>query len=122
MSASELNMRPEDRGASQTPPREAPPDGQDVHFDNFDQKEHYLRVKMELENPAAKNFVVEFGAENCRIATDLTLPDFRKLLSQKRDPAHPIRWMFVLPFILYPRRQNQRLLILQKYMEPVLPG
>ena len=112
-------MQPEDRSASQTPARTPPQDGK---FEDFDDPYYYSHVQKELENPDARNFVVEFGPEHCRIASNLTLLHFEKLLSQKRDPAHPIRWMFVLPSILHPEPQKQRSLLPQKYMEPVSPG
>jgi hypothetical protein len=63
---------------------------------NFDKRENYEDAKKRILDVKTRNFVVEFGAENSRIAWDLDLEDVKQLLREKRDAdSYPVRWMSV---------------------------
>ncbi|KAH8889516.1 hypothetical protein GQ53DRAFT_842826 [Thozetella sp. PMI_491] len=67
--------------------------GLNEKFSDFDDKAVYCKAKTEVFREDAKNFVVEFGANKCRIAWDLTAADFATLLEERGDPHCPIRWI-----------------------------
>lgn len=66
-----------------------------AHFKNFDDPEEYEKVKAHGRDPAAQNFVVQFGANKAEVARDLDFDAFKALLNSKKDAATPIRWMYV---------------------------
>ncbi len=71
-------------------------------FEDFDQEPVYDRTQKRLLHPDARNFVVEFGQHEARIAWDLDFDNFEQLLKHEdqgrraeRQAKRPTRWMYV---------------------------
>ncbi|KAI1336458.1 hypothetical protein F5Y15DRAFT_207663 [Xylariaceae sp. FL0016] len=65
-------------------------------FLDFDKEDVFRRAEQHAASISSKNFVVEFGFEQARIAFDLGAADFRNFLKSKRDvDSYPVRWINV---------------------------
>lgn len=68
-------------------------------FHDFDDKTTYKAFMEKATNRFTSNFVVRFGAERAKIATNLTAQDVDALVHQtapgKGDPDLPVTWMYV---------------------------
>ena len=62
-------------------------------FEDFDDEEVYSRSRQLALKESTRNFVVMFGKDAARIAFDLGVGEFRKLLDTGSDPETPVRWM-----------------------------
>jgi hypothetical protein len=59
-------------------------------FDNADVCNQSLDRNL---RDSTRNFVVEFGAYEARIAFDVSTEDVSSLLETERSPKLPVRWM-----------------------------
>jgi hypothetical protein len=65
-------------------------------FEDYDNEVVYDKVRRWLQNPQARNFVVEFGRNAAKIACDLDSAQFKGLIEQDettKSPDRPVRWM-----------------------------
>lgn len=62
-------------------------------FHNYDKQEIYDECKLKAIDISTKNFVIDFGKEEAKIAFDLEEKDFDKILTESRPEQRPIRWM-----------------------------
>lgn len=62
-------------------------------FEDFDVREVYERTLTAASDLKAQNFVIQFGPQHARIATNLDADDFEDLLLWVNDKDCPIRWM-----------------------------
>jgi len=63
-------------------------------FQDFDDESVYHAAMHRAQSRSTKNFVVEFGREEARIAFDIDAGGARTLLEDSAQPAErPIRWM-----------------------------
>ena len=65
-------------------------------FENFDDPAVYRRAQEELLDPLARNFVVEFGADEAKIAFDVDPATFERRIKYHDPPravGTPVRWM-----------------------------
>jgi hypothetical protein len=68
----------------------------DCFFEDYDEAKIYGKVQDWLLSPQARNFVVEFGQNEAKIACDLDSAKFEKLISHDcppKSPDRPVRWM-----------------------------
>jgi len=68
----------------------------DSLFEDFDNAGVYDKVRVWLESPNARNFVVEFGHDEAKIACDLDSATFDRLINHDDPPKsadRPVRWM-----------------------------
>ena len=65
-------------------------------FEDYDDTAVYDKIQGWLQNPQARNFVVEFGQNEAKIAYDLDSAEFERLIKQDDPPKsadRPVRWM-----------------------------
>jgi hypothetical protein len=65
-------------------------------FEDFDDPNVYNKVEGLLLSERARNFVVEFGAHEAKIAFNLPATKFERLVKQNDPPRsadRPVRWM-----------------------------
>jgi hypothetical protein len=62
-------------------------------FADFDNKPIYDERKALALDPNTRNFVVEFGKHEARIAFNLEADGIGNLLKEERSIERPIRWM-----------------------------
>lgn len=68
----------------------------DNFFEDYDDEFVYERIEKWLLGPGAHNFVVEFGQDEAKIATDLDFTKFQRLVKHNdpsRPASRPVRWM-----------------------------
>ncbi|KAI1265645.1 hypothetical protein F5Y18DRAFT_42029 [Xylariaceae sp. FL1019] len=83
-------------------PNQAPEIPLDVvkKFRDFDLKETFDKAASHAASIESRNFVVEFGPERARIAFNLDVKDFMKLVESARDATYPVRWINIWdPFV-----------------------
>jgi len=65
-------------------------------FRDYDDPKVYEEIQAGLLDPTARNFVVEFGQNQARIALNVDCDTFKELLedsSLPRSNDRPVRWM-----------------------------
>lgn len=62
-------------------------------FADYDEAGVYERSKAQALVALTKNFVVEFGLGEARIAFDLDEDHFKRLLDTPQPVERPVRWM-----------------------------
>jgi hypothetical protein len=62
-------------------------------FSNFDDADVYNESLERNLRDATRNFVVEFGADEARIAFNVSTEGVSNLLKAKRSSKLPVRWM-----------------------------
>jgi hypothetical protein len=65
-------------------------------FQDYDNQTVFDEIQKSALDPRARNFVVEFGPAQAKIAFDLNLEKFQQLVQHNdppRDPLRPVRWM-----------------------------
>jgi hypothetical protein len=65
-------------------------------FENYDDPIVYNAIQGQLCDADAQNFVVEFGADEAKIAFNLDTPKFEQLMKHDNPPREktkPVRWM-----------------------------
>jgi hypothetical protein len=62
-------------------------------FSNFDEPDVYSESLERNLRDAARNFIVEFGPDEARIAFNVSTEGVSKLLVEKRSLKLPVRWM-----------------------------
>lgn len=63
-------------------------------FEDFDDESVFKETEREAGSESCKNFVVEFGSRQARVARDLEEDDFKLILEDDtRGEGYPIRWM-----------------------------
>jgi hypothetical protein len=68
----------------------------DSLFEDYDDARVYGKVRDWLLSPNARNFVVEFGHNEAKIACDLDSAKFDRLINHDDPPKsvdRPVRWM-----------------------------
>lgn len=68
----------------------------DSFFEDYDDADVYGKVQGWLQSPNARNFVVEFGQNEAKIARDLDSAKFEQLIKHEDPPksaTRPVRWM-----------------------------
>lgn len=68
----------------------------DGFFEDYDDVDVYGEIQGWLESPNARNFVVEFGHNEAKIACDLDSAKFERLIKHDDPPKsadRPVRWM-----------------------------
>jgi len=63
------------------------------HFVDLDDLEVYEGIATKVCNVTTKNFVVDFGKDDAKIAYDLSTQSFDEALKEERLAERPIRWM-----------------------------
>jgi hypothetical protein len=69
-----------------------------VRFENFDTKATYDESLARVLDQKTRNFVIEFGRKEARIAFDLGAEDVKSLLLSASPAERPVRWMEAIPF------------------------
>jgi hypothetical protein len=70
--------------------------GTDGLFKDYDHADIYRDVQGWLQSPKARNFVVEFGQNEAKIARDLDSTQFERLINHdqpQKSLDRPVRWM-----------------------------
>jgi hypothetical protein len=62
-------------------------------FSDFDNADVYNDSLERNLRDSTRNFVVEFGAEEARIAFNVSTEGVSSLLKTKRSPKLPVRWV-----------------------------
>jgi hypothetical protein len=65
-------------------------------FEDYDDADVYRDVQGWLQSPKARNFVVEFGQNEAKIARDLDSNQFERLIKleeRQKSSDRPVRWM-----------------------------
>lgn len=65
----------------------------DGHFADFDDVAIYNGSHARALDEATRNFVVEFGKDEARVAFDLNVADVQTLFDTSREVPRPVRWM-----------------------------
>jgi hypothetical protein len=68
----------------------------DTIFEDYDDAEVYARIEESLLSDQARNFVVEFGQDEAKIAFNLGPTKFERLVKLDDPPrpaSRPVRWM-----------------------------
>ncbi len=65
----------------------------DGDFANFDNEQTYNESQKRALNEATRNFVVNFGANEAKIAFDLQADGIRDILYHVAPAERPVRWM-----------------------------
>lgn len=68
----------------------------DGFFEDYDDADVYKNIQGWLQSPQARNFVVEFGRNEAKIACDLDSAKFERYIKQDEPPKsadRPVRWM-----------------------------
>lgn len=85
-------------------------------FANFDDKAVYDQSLAQVLDESTRNFVVEFGKEEAKIAFDLVVQDIEGLLQSGVPPERSVRWMYVFSPVLSRREaRSNRLLLIEIY-------
>jgi hypothetical protein len=62
-------------------------------FVDLDDLDVYDGISAKVCNVATRNFVVEFGKDDAKIAYDLSPAFFGEVLKKERPLDRPVRWM-----------------------------
>lgn len=66
-------------------------------FADFDDSEIYGQGLAKVLDESTRNFVVEFGKDEAKIAFNLAADDVKGLLETGLSEERPVRWMYALP-------------------------
>lgn len=69
----------------------------DVSFANFDVLATYDESLARVLDQTTRNFVVEFGRREARIAFNLGADDVKAWLASASPAQRPVRWMYAVP-------------------------
>ena len=72
-------------------------------FDDLDNKAVYDQSLAKVLDESTRNFVVNFGQKEAKIAFNLGVDDLKALLKSGPPPESPVRWMYASSAVLsYP--------------------